>query len=755
MLLASSAATVVLSTWLTRKNVAHASKQVISQIEELNERKRRDIQSYILETFIEAQSRSNALLMNIEDQSDLKDLFFNPTPLMMRLQPMHTSLMLATNKWLDFAQSSLGQNSFLIKVDAQPLLPIHLYPTVEGVKTFIAPIDGVMTLLIGIPFMQSYPTNKQGEFLDALALGAIYKKGCYIIYKVEDLLQNKGQNPFIPSVLFNESLMQYRQDYEKTALLLDQQFQYLKPWEQKAASAPLPSSMQREKSKLIRQSWEEYERFWKLSLAWKLSLLWSHIPPERRPLGIAQLNHDGAEGRLLLWSHVVDNAPLLPVEGSQKSVGPFSVELFQSSESPHLFLASSLTHETNSLSIGTDLSSTLKLIAISLQQNIAVVAKETIVSLYNSQGEPLPKEVWPSFAFSSIQKETSGVIEGKSETYFFMKVAIGGIEGAYFFIFSPFKESFAFVDKLNTTGAALSKALQLHQSLLVATSLILLLLAINWIITHVTKPLSDFAHATESIGKGDLAGNDLHPPNKDGLVCKEVEDLYEATSHMVEQLREKEKIRSVLNKVVSPEIAEEILKNNLKLGGELRQVSMLFADVRGFTSLAATMRPNEVVAMLNSTMDKLCPIVEEYRGVVDKFIGDQIMALFGAPLPMQNSIQAALDTALDMIAATQKWNVERVAQGLAPIQLGISVHHGIVVAGNMGAQDRLNYTVVGSEVNLGARLCTVAGPDQVIVTDAIFLNDDLQTQFKFTSMGATTLKGIQDQVPIYSVTRLK
>ena len=105
-----------------------------------------------------------------------------------------------------------------------------------------------------------------------------------------------------------------------------------------------------------------------------------------------------------------------------------------------------------------------------------------------------------------------------------------------------------------------------------------------------------------------------------------------------------------------------------------------------------------------------------------------------------------------MVESIRLWNLERTAAGLIPIHLGISVHHGIVVAGNMGALDRLNYTVVGAEVNLGARLCSAAGPDQILVTDAIRLREEPQNHFKFELLGPIQLKGISDPVTVYSVT---
>lgn len=214
----------------------------------------------------------------------------------------------------------------------------------------------------------------------------------------------------------------------------------------------------------------------------------------------------------------------------------------------------------------------------------------------------------------------------------------------------------------------------------------------------VTKPVKLLAEGAKKIREGDY-NHHVNITQRD-----EMGELAESFNSMVTGLAERDKVRNLLGKVVSPEVAEELLRKDIELGGEEREVTILFSDVRNFTSMCEGKKPTEILTLLNNYLTRVSAVIEEHGGVVDKYIGDAVMALFGAPLKHDNDPSRAVATALGMCDALSVMNVELVERGLAPLGVGIGINTAEVVAGNMGSNNRLNYTVVGDGVNLASRL---------------------------------------------------
>ena len=177
-----------------------------------------------------------------------------------------------------------------------------------------------------------------------------------------------------------------------------------------------------------------------------------------------------------------------------------------------------------------------------------------------------------------------------------------------------------------------------------------------------------------------------------------------AFNRMSEGLAERDQVRDLLGKVVSPAVAAELLRKDVTLGGEEREVTILFSDLRSFTSMCESRSAQEMLGVLNHYFTRMSAIVEAHRGVVDKYVGDAMMALFGAPLAGPDDADRAMETALEMSEALDELNREWQAQGRQALSFGIGINTDVVVAGNMGSQTRLNYTVIGDGVNLAARL---------------------------------------------------
>jgi len=215
----------------------------------------------------------------------------------------------------------------------------------------------------------------------------------------------------------------------------------------------------------------------------------------------------------------------------------------------------------------------------------------------------------------------------------------------------------------------------------------------------------------------------------------------------------KEKYRSVLDKAVSPEIAAEMLKGDLFPGGENRMVTVLFADIRGFTTITKGMDPRDVITMLNDYLEGASAAIETEGGVVDKYAGDQIMAIFGAPVSHSDDAPRAVRAALRMQETIRSLSESRRAAGKPEITMGIGINTGLAVAGNMGSRTRLNYTVLGESVNLAARLCSMAAAGQILISAATL--EAVGPVLDAQALDPVTFRGWSDPVGVWLVKGLR
>ncbi|MBA3831533.1 MAG: HAMP domain-containing protein [Chthoniobacterales bacterium] len=215
-----------------------------------------------------------------------------------------------------------------------------------------------------------------------------------------------------------------------------------------------------------------------------------------------------------------------------------------------------------------------------------------------------------------------------------------------------------------------------------------------WIARDVSRPVLQLANWASKIAGGDYAHR-AELKRRD-----ELGSLAASFNQMSEGLADRDRVRDLLGKVVSPEVAAELLRKDLALGGEEREVTVLFSDLRRFTSMSEELSPQETLGILNHYFTRMAAIVEKHGGVVDKYVGDALMALFGAPLGNPDDADRAMKTALEMSEAVDDMNRQWQQRGLPGIDIGIGINTDVVVAGNMGSVTRLNYTVIGDGVNL-------------------------------------------------------
>lgn len=191
----------------------------------------------------------------------------------------------------------------------------------------------------------------------------------------------------------------------------------------------------------------------------------------------------------------------------------------------------------------------------------------------------------------------------------------------------------------------------------------------------------------------------------------------------------------------------------LALKGERKQVTVMFADISGFTAMSEKLDPEEVRSMINACFERLGAVIDQYGGHIDKFIGDEIMALFGAPVAHENDPERALRAALDMASALAEFNVEHAQRIPKPLALHFGINSGLAIAGGIGTRQRQDYSVMGDTVNLAARLEDLSEAGEILVgEDTYRLTAPL---FEFEAMKPVMLKGKEKPVQIYRLLRAK
>src|SRR5438105_5891259 len=220
-----------------------------------------------------------------------------------------------------------------------------------------------------------------------------------------------------------------------------------------------------------------------------------------------------------------------------------------------------------------------------------------------------------------------------------------------------------------------------------------------------------------------------------------------------EKIEQEQKIRSRMERYHSPAVVDEIVKGVVSTDeAEIRsrEVSILFADISGFTTVSETKKPEEVAEFLSHFFSCAVESIFAYGGTLDKFIGDAVMAFFGAPIPQEDHADLAVLAGLMMQPLVGEWHAQPEESGLPPVLIRVGINSGPAVVGNVGTEKRVDYTVLGSAVNIASRLESgVAKPGQIVISQNTL--DRIMGSFETASLGEFALKGMQQKLPVFQV----
>jgi adenylate cyclase len=224
-------------------------------------------------------------------------------------------------------------------------------------------------------------------------------------------------------------------------------------------------------------------------------------------------------------------------------------------------------------------------------------------------------------------------------------------------------------------------------------------------------------------------------------------------SQLSERIRREALVRSNFERYFSPNIASVIAEqqNAGKLPSQKQPVVIFFSDIRGFTPMSEDMSPDDIATLLTEYFTEMVEIVFEHSGTLDKFMGDAIMALWGAPIVHADDADRAMQCALDQLVVLEKMNAKWKEQGRPPVAIGIGINFGEVFAGNIGSDRRLEYTVIGDAVNTASRLCSSAGLNEILISEPFY--KALKKPPKVEALEPIQVKGKAKKVPVYRVKR--
>ena len=239
------------------------------------------------------------------------------------------------------------------------------------------------------------------------------------------------------------------------------------------------------------------------------------------------------------------------------------------------------------------------------------------------------------------------------------------------------------------------------------------------------------------------------------LSCSPVFDEEKAFSGIViaiDDLSKINKVKSTFKKYVSKNIVDKLLESedSLNLGGTESDITILFSDIRGFTSMSEKLNPSEIVRLLNKYFQSMIDVVFKYNGTLDKIVGDELMVLYGVPLKNEKDTENAVNTAIEMFKKLDQFNKEITKNGFEPFQIGIGINKGKAVSGNIGSEQQMNYTVIGDTINLGARLCSHAKSGQILISNSV--KDHISKIHDFKKIPSIAVKGKSKPIDVWLYT---
>ena len=764
-------ASFFLESVLLNRSLESASQASSELYHKMYVKRQEYLQEFVREALISKLAQINAFLNTIAQYQPLGTWFAPSQEHVKQGTWSNAANFLQQDAWISFLQNTVDKQVLSLLIPEKgPFARVHFIPIQEGMVWVYHQEDALFWIGVEVP---TRPILEQ-EGQSSETLGVL--PAVYALYRVDTLqhmsLSQEADRPYIP-IPYTQSV---EVDDETFLMTLRKAVQFVQggTFQVPVFMPTLPNSKHVTLSSFQEEVYASMEKLFsyerELFVIWQAAVLQEigafHVWPEAMSFSIeadgnawgeAFFLHDVMQSKEPRFDDVAFYDAHPPLSGSLVSSGSYLLQGKAGKQAFLLNTAALFTEEETGkkerslLSIGMDISDILSDLTAMTHSFGCIISQGHVVINQAPDGrQELPVEIIEALLPFSSQE---GDITIDDNVYHFFRMQPDPHLDMQVVLFHPKQDVFDFsynFQLFQSEMGHLVEQLDLERRALEGVGIFVLWLLLLRLSKRITRPIITLAKALPLVKKG--AWDQMQTLSVPSQKHNEISMLYDAFHDMVQGMKEKEKVTGILNKVVSPEVAREILQGDIALGGEDRVVSMLFVDIRGFTKLTQNMPPHEVISLLNTCMTKLAARVEQHKGVIDKFLGDGLMAIYGAPLAQAAHAKEAIASGLSMISDIREWNIERQQQGLPPIEIGIGVHTGSVCVGNMGAQDRLNYTVIGSHVNLAARLCAAAPAETLFVTEDTLQEPEVATRFIAEDHGLMTFKGFDEQKHVFSVT---
>ena len=752
---------------LVNRNFIKNEETLKTQVDALNQKKIKQIEDFISDVLNKHVFQTNALLSVIANTPILRYNFDFSSSNSDSKTWLDSATLITNNKWIDLVQNIKNNViSSTIFLTDRPCQPQSLKKA--GERLYVVQLDDnkivyavkwdfpALVSSSGLPKDLHLPKEDLSDFYILFEKSALEEIQLDRIQTKDLVLSINPWYPFLKWIEVDEPVTIFRPFFDELNLAKQELNK------SKLNQATLVFDKKNNpiyNTDVLTNRYDQIGMVWGLSTLIALGPFGKHPFDSYAPIGVIRTPKGSLEGEMLL-SHEVFRADSPVVSHTEYSNKPLEAApqlLFFEEDKKNCAFGNTLYmfdgSNKSQLSIGVRAEKVFKEIALGINRDLFFVANQEIIKVMSAQGENKEQIKISSEDLSKFLSQNSGELNIENQEYVFLRIQPFTDRDYHFFVINSKIEEFRLLDEISKEARLIIKKVNNQMILITLIGLCLALIILDFIAAKIVKPVAYLAMAAKKVEEGDLAHVDLsavQSTRKD-----EIGELALAFHDMVQGLKEKEKVRSILNKVVSKEIASEILKKDLNLGGEEKVVTVLFADIRHFTKMTEQMTPTQVVSLVNGCMTLVTEIVEKYQGVIDKYVGDEVMALFGAPLDLDQNAFCAVSSAFDVIKSLDQWNKKRIEEGLLPVQMGIGIHTGKVLAGNMGSVDRANYTVLGSNVNLASRICSTAKESEILVSEAVAFDQKVNLHFILEPLEPMVVKGFSEKIKMYRIVERK
>lgn len=764
--------------YTTDRNLKEAAVDLREQLMAQGEKRRENIEKFLHVSLIEEQALIDALLLRLSRDTQLGNtLFLDPKEVEIEA-PIHSAYLFRNKNWIDFIQTTKnGQlTSLLIPIEF-PMTPTHYIPIDEDFGWVVIDSDRQIDRpMIGVRYNALLDDKDISVPLDQLlemdwGLTILFNPETLKNFKRPDSLEGKDlkadQRGFFNSVeraaAFLKSGREHKNWMREDILRREKGKGFFSNLPFDLASRCLGEEGEALNQRVIQllQQGDQGIMVSVLASLFPSGVFGHDFFTKEAPKGIARFPKDERAGNAVFTDEVFHETPLFedrdyilqyPSKPACKGIGS-SIAVISSPKSDQVFVGNTLELEEEDkrgyLTVGVNVRELVQNLTFSTDQSAFLVHNGRVISAYDDEGLVISNPSKSIPFKSSMLQEKSGLFNWKGQSYYFLHMVPFHDVDLHFYTVQPEKAAFALVRSVEEGSRDVIGTVSLNMRLTALVALIIVLFTLHRISKRITGPISKLASVTHDVAEGKLEGIELPEPPKGK--SDEVSTLISSFDQMIIGLQEKEKVKGVLNKVVSPAIAQEITKGAIHLGGEERKVTVLFGDIRNFTRMSASKDPAQVVEMLNTCMTKVSHEVDAFGGVIDKYVGDEVMALFGAPIEKEDSALNAALSALKMVEVLKEWNSQRAQDGYPPVEMGFGIHTGNVLVGNMGAENRLNYTVIGGNVNFANRLCSAAQPMEILISKETLSEPHVQESLIVEECPPIKVKGYDEAFIVYRV----